>query len=86
MTIVYRLNGVQVTKEEWDASKKVGIDFSNPFYAAKPMSYISPMSGKEITCPKQRKEEMKKYGVREVDPSEYRSMLRDRGFDERSGQ
>lgn len=55
-------------------------------YVSKPMSYISPMSGKEVTCPKQRKEEMKKYGVREVDPSEYREMLKDRGFDERRGQ
>lgn len=41
------------------------------FYANMSMKeYISPLSGELITSKVARREEMKKFGVREVDPSE----------------
>ena len=40
------------------------------------VTYKSPLSGKEITSRSQRREEMKQYGVREVDPSEYKPTYR----------
>ncbi len=43
--------------------------------------YISPMSGKLVTSKRERLEEMKRYNVREVDPSEYKKVLKDRGFE-----
>lgn len=88
MAIKYKVNGKYLTQEEWDAlPKKKELFTGEPVYANYSIKeYISPMSGKLITSKLERKEEMKKYGVREVDPSEYRSMLRDRGFDERNGQ
>jgi len=83
---------IEVKDGEWDnfiealyVDVKVGAGKVKGANITKPMSYISPMSGKEITCPSQRRQEMKEYGVREVDPSENREMLRDRGFDERNG-
>lgn len=38
----------------------------------KDVVYKSPLSGKEITSRSERREEMKRHNVREVDPGEYR--------------
>lgn len=40
------------------------------------VTYMSPLSGREVTSRSQRREEMKQYGVREVDPSEYKPTYR----------
>ncbi|HEY1035006.1 MAG TPA: hypothetical protein VGE09_08495 [Pseudoxanthomonas sp.] len=37
----------------------------------KDVTYKSPLSGKEITSRSQRREEMKRHNVREVDPGEF---------------
>lgn len=82
---IYRVNGKVVSKKEF-LEGCCGLDFTagGPSIG-KPFAYISPMSGKEITDRAQRREEMKKYNVREVPPEEYGNMLKDRGFDERRG-
>lgn len=77
----YRLNGKKVTKKEF-MKGAIGFKAGAP-YVSKPFSYISPMSGKEITDQGQRREEMKKYNVREVPPEEYNNKLKDQGFYDR---
>lgn len=86
--MAYRVNGKKMTKKQWDkywAAK--GTNFNSfaktNFYVNKPIEYVSPMSGKTVTCRNQRKEEMKKYNVREVAPEEYNKVLKDRGFYDR---
>lgn len=81
---IYRVNGRRVSREEFLKGAK-GIHQGRPAMQTKPISYISPMSGKEITDYAQRREEMKKYNVREVPPEEYGNKLKDLGFDERRG-
>lgn len=73
---------IKVTKAEKDFMEKVGVGGKNTsvFHDYK---YISPMSGKEITDRNQRKEEMKKFKVREVAPEEYNNKLKDLGFYDR---
>ncbi len=67
-----------------DALREVrGQDNEAGFNYKKPISYLSPMSGKEVTCYSQRREEMKKYNVREVPPEEYDNKLKDSGFYDR---
>lgn len=82
--MTYRINGKQVTKEEF-LKGGVGFNFSSGAAPAikKPICYVSPMSGKEITDYAQRKAEMKKYNVREVAPEEYNNKIKDLGFYDR---
>lgn len=69
----YRINGRRVSKKEFMKDAK-GFDYStrgkiSVIYSQK--EYISPLTGKLITSKVERREEMKKFKVREVDPSEY---------------
>lgn len=85
---IYRHNGRRLTKEEWDAlpnrlPRKLNKLSNVKIYGKKEFNYISPMSGKEISCHGKRREEMKKYGVREVAPDEYNKVLKDQGFYDR---
>lgn len=42
----------------------------------KDVVYKSPLSGREVTSRSERREEMKRHNVREVDPTEYRPTYR----------
>lgn len=71
----YRINGKKVTREEFLKDAK-GFDcstFPKIHVTFSQKEYISPLTGKLITSKVERREEMKKFGVREVDPSEYRA-------------
>jgi hypothetical protein len=46
------------------------VDSKFPFIQTDLPQYVSPLSGKVIDGRRERREEMKKYDVREVDPSE----------------
>lgn len=50
------------------------------------LEYKSPLSFKPVTSRSQRRDEMARYGVREVDPSEYKPTYNTRKFAERSRQ
>lgn len=56
--------------------KATGLPMEAPDRVCLPMvvkdvTYKSPLSGKEITSRSQRREEMKRHNVREVDPGEF---------------
>lgn len=42
-----------------------------PHYWPDVPAYKSPMTGREVSSRRERKEEMKRFGVREVEPSEF---------------
>lgn len=73
--MTYRVNGKIVTREEF-LKGAVGIKPGS----AKGMTvifdraeYVSPLTGKLVTSRRERREEMKRFEVREVDPSEMRA-------------
>ncbi len=69
-----------MTRYRWDGDRFVDPDGNvmkteNRVCApmvVKDVTYKSPLSGKEITSRSERREEMKRHNVREVDPSEHR--------------
>ena len=70
-----------VWKDDGFYDKRTGERMEAPERICRPMVvkdvvYKSPLSGKEVTSRSQRREEMKQYGVREVDPSEYKPTYR----------
>lgn len=69
-----------MTRYRWDGDhfvdRKTGEPMETPDCIALPsimrdVHYRSPLSRAEITSRSQRREEMKRHGVREVDPSEF---------------
>lgn len=72
--MTYRYNGKKISQEEWDMLPNRLNDLSNvSFHVTKNFEYESPLSGKIITSRQQRSDEMKRYGVREVEPSEVKA-------------
>ena len=72
---------VYVWKDDGFYDKRTGERMDAPERVCLPavvsdVTYKSPLSGKEVTSRSQRREEMKVYGVREVDPSEYKPTYR----------
>lgn len=68
---IYRVNGRRVSKEEFLKDSKLDFSTKGTFYVTFGMKeYVSPLSGELVTSKVKRREEMKKYEVREVDPSE----------------
>lgn len=68
--------------------KKTGAPMVTPDRVASPfvvsdVAYVSPLSRQPITSRSQRREEMKIHGVREVDPSEYKPVYRNKANAER---
>ena len=70
---VWREDGFydRTTGERMDAPERI----ARPF-VVKDVNYKSPLSGREITSRSERREEMKRHNVREVDPTEYRPTYR----------
>ena len=66
----YRWNGERFVDRDGLPMAVPVLDFVPMPYVVRDVSYKSPLSGKEITSRAQRREEMKVYQVREVDPSE----------------
>lgn len=78
------------TKEEYEARTKPSPKavrnetWSSGIY--KPtIEYLSPISGKEITDRGQRREDLKRSGCREVDPSEFRAEYKNERFIKKHG-
>lgn len=70
---VWRNDGFydRATGERMEAPERI----ARPF-VVKDVTYKSPLSGREITSRSERREEMKRHNVREVDPTEYRPTYR----------
>lgn len=70
-----------VWREDGFYDRRTGERMEAPERICRPMvvkdvTYKSPLSGREITSRSERREEMKRHNVREVDPSEYRPVYR----------
>lgn len=48
-------------------------------------AYISPITGKEIDGRVARREDLKKHGCREIDPSEFKPVYRNKAFAKKHG-
>lgn len=60
-------NGM-VAKSVAPPRQSAGPHFWSDPYSARP--YVSPLSGREVSSRRERREEMRRFNVREVDPSE----------------
>lgn len=72
-----------VWKDDGFYDRTTGERMEAPERICRPMvvsdvTYKSPLSGREITSRSERREEMKRHNVREVDPSEYRPTYRNK--------
>ena len=61
----------RTTGERMEAPERI----ARPF-VVKDVNYKSPLSGREITSRSERREEMKRHNVREVEPSEWKPTYR----------
>lgn len=74
-----------MTRYRWDGDRFINRATGEPMETVervclpsivKDVSYVSPLSLRPITSRSERREEMKRHNVREVDPSEYKPTYR----------
>lgn len=70
-----RADGVWIDKAT-GKPMRTGPDFVPSPAVMRDVHYMSPLSLKEVTSRSQRRDEMARHNVREVDPSEYRPTYR----------
>lgn len=77
---ILELSEDEKKKEEKTEKRKWGLDIYRPT-----VSYISPITGKEITDRGERRAEMKQHGYREADPSEFNTGYKNSKFADKHG-
>ena len=75
--MTYRINGKLVTKEEWDASTKVGIAVGKPSMIHIVQPFVSPIDGKVISSGAGLKSHEREHGVIQVG-NEYVQLIKDK--------
>ena len=81
MTTRYFWNGY-----DWvDVATLPKVDRVGPFIASDLKAYISPVTGREVDGRTARREDLKRAGCREVDPSEFKPVYRNPDFAKKRG-
>ena len=80
--MTYRINGELVTKEEWDASPKVGITAGKPSMVHVVQPFVSPIDSKVISSGAGLKAHEREHGVIQVG-NEYVQLIKDKKEDAR---